>query len=923
MGGVTKKKKATKKSAAKKAVRKSAPKKQTAKKRAAKKVASKKTGMVKKKAFSRGVQKLSITDATPKKSEAKKEKRAQNEPIISKERVELAVLSPLRFPVQYDRLLVQTARVAGMAFIFAGTILTFMNVKEIVASYDAVLTGAEQGQVAAVLCTDTANPDYDPLHCIEDTTATSDGTTTTITTTTGTGGTADQQPAVTFSVSAPEPLVGRVTITYQVSGAERVEAHAFHRDSQTYKRFGSAVQNGHDMWEFTWDTTQYPDGEYRLIALVTNQYGSYENKDLSYVFVENIKSTDVAGADSTTADNSTVEGTETTPPASTQPDVVITSKNSEPFTGDVSLVVQVSSAEMVDLYLENRSTGAKERLGTAHYIGSERWEYVWRTEGYSDGTYKLYALITNQHGAYEDGHRDVLVGNTGTITESAEPVLLNETDNPVDVLLPPIRLSFSKTGTISGAVDVFIEVAEAQFIELYRVSNFAITPHFLGLAAKKSDGDWRFIFDTRQSPNGEHEIFARVKNSYGVYESDSRYISIFNERDTETTFEEDIKIGLTEETDKFIEEEYERTADAIEEPDFSTDTTIITDGGETDFSDEPFFDTYVDVVETQKEEAEALLRSFRESLKSLMDEFAVAERSGDVARIEDIERQITELREQVVTESRDLALGENLVEDIDRYLIEIVDALREFTKRNEEIIKERVGEQVFNDSDKDGISDYDEISLYKTDPFSADSDRDGFIDGAEILSGFDPTDSRPEALVAYESPEEFGVVREDILAVESIVGIEPDSADEFSDGVKEVAVISGRGLPNSFVTLYIFSTPIVVTVKTSDDGSWSYTFDKELEDGEHEVYVGVTDNAGRIVAKSQPLTFVKTAEAFTPTDAAAAAPSSPEVPSASGGPTILSENVLFALLSIIVVALGLVLLLLGMHMRVQEPKVAV
>ena len=76
-------------------------------------------------------------------------------------------------------------------------------------------------------------------------------------------------------------------------------------------------------------------------------------------------------------------------------------------------------------------------------------------------------------------------------------------------------------------------------------------------------------------------------------------------------------------------------------------------------------------------------------------------------------------------------------------------------------------------------------------------------------------------------------------------------------------IITGKALPNSFVTLYIFSTPIVVTLKTDADGSWAYRFDKELEDGEHEVYVGVTDNAGKIVAKSEPFTFVKEAEAFS------------------------------------------------------------
>lgn len=47
------------------------------------------------------------------------------------------------------------------------------------------------------------------------------------------------------------------------------------------------------------------------------------------------------------------------------------------------------------------------------------------------------------------------------------------------------------------------------------------------------------------------------------------------------------------------------------------------------------------------------------------------------------------------------------------------------------------------DTDKDGVSDYEEAFYWLTDPDSADSDSDGRIDGEEILSGSSPSgDSR-------------------------------------------------------------------------------------------------------------------------------------------------------------------------------------
>lgn len=43
------------------------------------------------------------------------------------------------------------------------------------------------------------------------------------------------------------------------------------------------------------------------------------------------------------------------------------------------------------------------------------------------------------------------------------------------------------------------------------------------------------------------------------------------------------------------------------------------------------------------------------------------------------------------------------------------------------------------DTDGDGVTDYDELNIYKTSPYLTDSDSDGFDDKTEIFSGNDPT----------------------------------------------------------------------------------------------------------------------------------------------------------------------------------------
>jgi hypothetical protein len=53
------------------------------------------------------------------------------------------------------------------------------------------------------------------------------------------------------------------------------------------------------------------------------------------------------------------------------------------------------------------------------------------------------------------------------------------------------------------------------------------------------------------------------------------------------------------------------------------------------------------------------------------------------------------------------------------------------------------------DTDLDGIVDYDELYVYKTSPYLADSDSDGFDDKMEIFSGNDP--NCPEGVVCGSS----------------------------------------------------------------------------------------------------------------------------------------------------------------------------
>jgi hypothetical protein len=176
-------------------------------------------------------------------------------------------------------------------------------------------------------------------------------------------------------------------------------------------------------------------------------------------------------------------------------------------------------------------------------------------------------------------------------------------------------------------------------------------------------------------------------------------------------------------------------------------------------------------------------------------------------------------------------------------------------------LDERQGARVFVDSDADGITDYDEVNIYHTDAFKSDTNGNGILDGAELLARTNPLSTSTSNAIAFEDPRIQGATTSKL----TVSSIAPEATTTDADGKVHTTAVkfSGHAPANSFVTLYIYSEPTVVTIKADADGAWVYTLDKELPDGSHEVVTAITDFGGRILARSEPLPFIKQAEAFT------------------------------------------------------------
>jgi hypothetical protein len=257
----------------------------------------------------------------------------------------------------------------------------------------------------------------------------------------------------------------------------------------------------------------------------------------------------------------------------------------------------------------------------------------------------------------------------------------------------------------------------------------------------------------------------------------------------------------------------------------------------------------------------------------------------------EVETSINEIERRI--ESRagvEISTEENL-----RSVKNTLLAYKEQIESNKALIQDRGGDLLDLDTDGDGLSDYDEVYIYNTDPENPKTVDGELTDAQKIEAGINPNSTTGEA-IEYDDPREdetafvselYTVSKVDVVEVE---------------GQKKLTM-SGKGLPNSYVTVYVFSTPVVVTVKTDNRGDWTYEFDQELENGQHEVYVATVNNSGKLVARSNSIPFTKTAEA--------AAIGSFQLNDNTESQTFVEQNLELLILTVLLAAILITLMLAG------------
>ncbi len=466
------------------------------------------------------------------------------------------------------------------------------------------------------------------------------------------------------------------------------------------------------------------------------------------------------------------------------------------------------------------------------------------------------------------------------------------------------------------AVDLKLKTANAQSVLFYIRKGITAAPLYLGRGTQTSAGVWEYAVDLNVNPlpNGNYYIFAQInRGDSKIYRSTDVYIAISiappENKEQKEAMEKIMAENVVsiEESEKNIYSSVEQTAAApsFQKPDMEAKMTELAQLVRI-FQR---LDNLFEEKTAQKEIGAAQVARLNGEIANLpvgtaelilSDKIRARQYFAEQNKI--LEKEITVIRAgmEKTTQDIDTLIDEILSfaqNDAERQLMEtqIIKMRQEVILGEKGIIESR--KILLRDTDGDGLADGREIEL-GTSLLNPDTDGDGLLDGDEVANGRDPL--VPDEIVIDPNIDVSATtpVKSDLYTVDKVAAVKlPGSGDV-------AIVLSGRGLPLSYVKLFIYSQPVIVAVKTDEYGQWTYTLDKPLDDGQHTVYATLVNSQGRIAARSEVYIFKKTGDQVERVIAGQEA-------SVSSAMSKIMENFKFIIISVVVIAVTAALAAIG------------
>lgn len=535
----------------------------------------------------------------------------------------------------------------------------------------------------------------------------------------------------------------------------------------------------------------------------------------------------VTSQTSSVVQSATSSGT-TTPNLQQQPTIIYDlklNKNPSQLKGKVKVSLRVNIPLLsAKVLLKKINVDALIDVGQMIREEDDKWQLEIDTRLQPNDSYDLFASVVTDYGE--------------SLSPGMKIVINNDLKPPVLIIIEGNKFDIKERIKIKAKVD------DADDVNLFIRRKESLAEVLINRLNKSNDHEWEYEFNSKDQPNGDYMLFVKVKNIFGEYKSEEILVKINNPIPQATNID----------TEKILD----NLTSGIQEDILKISTTT------------------PKREELRNEMIEKLNKEVEKVKKYIENKpFEVQERRAKPEPVkvipQDVKMRLDKRFGQAVavsvtTTTTTASLATPVITATTA--TSAVGIIATSTKEGvmsisvEELNK--AVEQRIEDFDNDGLTNEAEINIYKTNPLNADSDNDGFIDGHEVFSGFAPDVPSPADKIIYEEPKDAGVEKPKIYKVDDIkLEIETDNSGQV---VGKKLILKGSALPNSFVTLYIYSLPTILVVKADEFGHWEYHLEKDLGEGEHTVYVALTDNKGRVVEKSSSYKFIQQAQAITVLD---------------------------------------------------------
>ena len=639
---------------------------------------------------------------------------------------------------------------------------------------------------------------------------------------------------------------------------------------------------------------------------------------------------------------------------------LVTFKNSLPenLKSDTDIIIDVDNATDFKVYIKNLATGERTEITYLEALPEYQYRYLVSPQAFNPGAHQLVAEVEVDAALYKFlgpqftvERKEVLpeveeikpVEETETLSTSVvenvdevestdeteltsdsatstaegeevvteeEPVLESDEEEEEETEIEEVTSLEEVTEEIvseTAPIAAFIQGSkDAEYLKIqtgtllpeivYVYSEVASSgqPLFLGQATRVQ-GDWIFSLSALQLPTLSHFLYASFEVDGVTYRSTGTSFS--PSYALEELIDGDISLLVQKVELALFEKDTYNRAQYFSELN-STSSTIFERANELQLADGALLDTLDEYLVTDTDTLNQLLAKYAQVAQVGQDYLITLASSN-------LNRHVGLLSRQIADESGD----RSVVPPLQTVLSQRYQKLKELVAEAESKLNLETSSLTSRDTDSDGISDYDEITVYLTSPVSADSDKDGVIDAIEVLTDSDPLASDLLAVVSpNHSPEDISY--NEAVTITQVEPLVVRSLEYASDAVQ--AIVHGKSVPNSYVHILSPSMGTVGVIKTNSNGDFSYTLEMPLPDRRHEVVAVMTDTVGNIIASSKPHIFTKTESVFV----AAAAGSQNVFFGSDEARVALQFSTITTAIG--VVALGLVLLLFYHTLRSRK-----